>query len=536
MTGDKIFINAQVLTMDPGCGEANAFAVSGGRFVCVGNKERALDSIGNTNKVDIVSLNGKTVVPGFIETHSHLSLYAMALLQANCRTPPNRNIGDVKRQVRKMIERSEKGEWIRGWGYDDTLIEEKRHLTKHDLDEVAPNNPVFISHTSGHLAYVNSKALEIAGIKVETPQPSGGHIEKDQTGDPTGLLKEDPAINLVLRHIPPYPVSRLKGAMRKGIKYLHRHGITSAHDAAIGYFRNEKPIIQAYCDFEREGELSVRVYLTLIERVYRTLLEAGFKTGFGSEFLKLGAVKFFQDGSIQALTAALEKPYFCKPGHKGELIYNQDDLNRQIELYHKEKIQVAVHANGDRAIESVLKAFREAMKKYPVENPRHMIIHCQLATRKQIMEMKGLGIIPSYFVNHVHFWGDRHKEIFLGPDRASRIDPLATTVNMGLPFTLHSDLPITPVNPLFSIYCAVNRKTSEGDVLGENERITPLEALKAYTTYAALCSFEEKIKGSIEVGKFADFVILSDNPLEVEPERIKDIEVLETYVAGERVF
>ncbi len=522
--------------MDPEGRIVNAFMVEKGKFAKVGTREEVLGSSPWSSRIDVLDLKGKTVIPGFIETHSHLSLYAMSLLQANCKTPPNESIEDVKKQIREIAKKSKEGEWIRGWGYDDTLIKEKRHLTREDLDHAAPRNPLFVSHTSGHLAYVNSLALKIAGIDADTPQPSGGCIEKDTHGNPTGLLKEDPAINLVLVHIPPYPAEKLKEVMLKGIRYFHEHGITSIHDAAIGYFRNEKPIIQAYCDFEREGTLGIRVYLTLVERVYSKLMEAGLKTGFGSDFLKLGAVKFFQDGSIQALTAALNEPYFCTPDHEGELIYRQDELNKQIAYYHGQGIQVAVHANGDRAIESVLEAFENTMGKHPGKGHRHMIIHCQLATLDQIERMKRLGIIPSYFVNHVHYWGDRHRNLFLGPERAAGIDPLGTTVRIGLPFTLHSDLPITPVDPLFSMYCAVNRITREGIELGAGERVTPLEALKAYTTYASLCSFEERVKGSIEEGKFADFAILSDNPLEVPPEKIKDIEVLGTFVEGKCVF
>ncbi|RLB04872.1 MAG: hypothetical protein DRG59_09675 [Deltaproteobacteria bacterium] len=273
-----------------------------------------------------------------------------------------------------------------------------------DLLAIEASRNSIISHASGHLAYVNSGVPEISGIDSSTPQPEGGRIVKDSDGNPTGLLEEDPAINRVLSHIPPYPPEKLKGVMRKGIEYFHKYGITSIHDAAIGYFRNEKPIIQVYCDFEREGSLTIRVYLTLVERVYRKIMEAGFKTGFGSDFLKLGAVKFFQDGSIQALTAALEEPYFCKPEHRGELIYDQGELNRLIEYYHRQGIQVAVHANGDRTIGSVLEAFKRAIENFPRTDSRHMIIHCQLATRDQIEEMKKLGIIPSYFVNHVHYW------------------------------------------------------------------------------------------------------------------------------------
>jgi hypothetical protein len=276
--------------------------------------------------------------------------------------------------------------------------------------------------------------------------------------------------------------------------------------------------------------------MTIIEELYNHIHAMGLGTGFGSEYLKIGSVKLLQDGSIQGLTGALSEPYHNKPDFRGELILPQETLDGLVEKYHGEGFQIAVHANGDRAIESVLDAIEKAQKLHPRDDHRHMIIHCQTATHDQIRRMKRLGIVPSYFVNHVYYWGDRHVSIFLGPERAKRISPLASSLKEGLIFTLHSDLPVTPVDPLFSIHCAVNRITREGKVLGPDERISPMEALKTYSTHAAYCSFEEHIKGSIEVGKLADFTVLSDNPLTVSPDKIKDIDVIKTVVGGQMVY
>jgi len=259
--------------------------------------------------------------------------------------------------------------------------------------------------------------------------------------------------------------------------------------------------------------------------------------GFGSERLKLGSVNLFQDGSIQGFTAALSQPYHTRTDFLGALIMPQESLDELVEKYHEMEFQMAIHANGDRAIESILIALEKADRLYPGHGAhRHMIIHCQTASDDQIRRIKELGVIPNYFVNHVYYWGDRHESIFLGPERARRIDPLKSTLDYGWKFVLHSNLPVTPVDPLFSMHTAVNRITREGKTLGPEERITPYEALKAYTTDAAFCSFEEKIKRSIEVGKLADFVVLSDNPLRVSPENIKEIQVLQTAVNGCKVF
>jgi len=276
--------------------------------------------------------------------------------------------------------------------------------------------------------------------------------------------------------------------------------------------------------------------MTIVEQLYRHLLEANIGTRFGSDYLKIGGVKLFQDGSIQGFTAALMEDYHNRPGFRGDLILPQKELDDLVRRYHDADVQVVIHANGDKAIESVLQAFERAIESCSLRDNRHMIIHCQLATRDHIHRMRRSGIIPSYFINHVYYWGDRHISTFLGPRRARRIDPLASTVKKGLIFTLHSDLPATPVDPLFSIHCAANRVTRGGEVLGPEERIYVMEALKAFTTYAAKCSFEEDLKGSISAGKLADFIVLSADLRKVSPSEIKDIKVLQTFVGGRLVY
>jgi predicted amidohydrolase YtcJ len=534
MPADSIFFNGRIVTMSPEKPDASAFAVVGDRFRAVGSDDQIRQLAGA--RTQAVDLEGRTVVPGFIETHSHLSLYAMTLLQADCKTPPNQNIDDIKHCIAEVAATTEPDKWIKGWGYDDTLIAEKRHLTVQDLDETAPDHPVFVSHTSGHLAYINSKAMAVSGIDAHTPQPEGGEIDKDDNGVPTGLLKEEGALALVMSHIPPYTVSELRDAFKRAIGYYHRFGVTSTHDGAIGYFRHGPQVMRTYWRMHNEGELNIRVYLTLIEEIYRKLLKLGIGRGFGSDLLKMGSLKLFQDGSIQALTAALNEPYRDRPDISGELLIDQEKLNRCVKEYNEDGLQIAIHANGDRAVESVLQAFESARKHHPVRANRHMVVHSQLATAGQILRMKKLGLIPNFFVNHVYYWGDRHESIFLGPDRAKRIDPLNTALEQGVLFCLHSDLPVTPVNPLFSIHCAVNRVTRNGKVLGSRERIPPDEGLKAYTTNAAFCSFEEHRKGVIAPGKLADFAVLSGNPLSVPPESIKDIQVLMTYLGGNLVY
>ncbi|MBN2567910.1 MAG: amidohydrolase [Deltaproteobacteria bacterium] len=534
LTRKRIYKNGIVLTLASYPTPVTAFSLCHERFSAVGSDDDIM-KLSDTAS-DVVDLKRKTVIPGFIETHNHMSAYAMNLLQADCSCSQNTTIDDVKDRIKKMSDAANPGDWILGYGYDDTSIAEKRHLTRGDLDEVSPENPVHIFHISVHFSYVNSVALKIAGITKDTLQPQGGEIHRDEEGVPTGLLMEPGAMNLVRDLIPPYSVLQIKSVLPKAIEHYHSFGITGIHDGGIGYFRHGRQIIEAYQRLEREGLLTMRVNMTIIEEIYRTLFSEGIRSGFGSNRLKLGSVKLWQDGSIQGYTGALKRPYYRRSDYCGVTLIPQDSLNRIVAKYHAANCQVAVHANGDRAIDSVLDAFEAAYEKCPKADRRHMIIHCQMASDKQIERMKQLGIIPNYFVNHVYYWGDRHRKIFLGPERAGRIDPLASSLSRGLTFCLHSDMPVTPVDPIFSIHTAVNRVTKEGYLLGPEEGISVLDALKAYTVNAAYASFDEEQKGTIETGKLADFIVLSENPLNVPSHEIKDIEVMETVVGGETVY
>jgi predicted amidohydrolase YtcJ len=530
---DTVFRNADVVTMNPQMPRATTFAVRGGRFYAIGSENEVRRTF--SGESDVVDLGGKTVIPGIIESHCHISDYALSLGEVNCATPPNQSTEDVIAGVRERAESTPPGKWIKGWGYDDTLMDEKRHLTRHDLDEASPRHPVFISHITGHVAYANSRALEIANIGPESCNPTGGVIEKNQNGVPTGVLYEDAQI-AVAGQIPILSVAQMKIRIREAIKHYHAHGITSVHDAAIGYCGTGLEVIEAYRELETEKRLDLRLYLTIVEKAYRKILSNGWGRGIGTTYIKLGGVKLFQDGSIQILTAALAKPYYNQGEQKGFYLIPQETLNALVAEYHRKGLQVAVHANGDGAINSAITAFENACKEVPDRDHRHMIIHCQLATHDHIRKMKQLGIVPSYFPNHIYYWGDRHLSLFLGSERAARIDPLGSSLKAGLTFSLHSDHSVTPVDPFFSMHCAVNRMTKDGNLLGADERIEPLAALKAYTTDAAYCSFEEHLKGSIEDGKLADFSVLSDNPLTINPEHIKDIHVEATVVGGKAVY
>lgn len=535
MIDKRIYTGGPIRTMAGGLPLVEAFAVCGERIGAVGTLEKVRKWTGG--QTQIIDLGGRTVCPGFIETHNHLSDQAMNLLKVDCTPTTNLNIREIIDRLKKRADQIASDQWIIGQGYDDGHIANQRHLNMAELDEAIPNHPVFIHHVTDHMAYVNSKALAMSGLSDSKPlEVRGGKIGRKADGTLNGHLLEPGAIDLVAKHIPSPTAEEMIEPLIRTIAHYNRYGITSSHDAGLGWSGNPSFILRAYQALAETEQLNIRVYLSIMARYYRNLKEQGFGPHFGSDWLKLGSVKLFQDGSIQIYTAALHQPYFDRNDIQGEIIYSQIELDRLVEEFHADGYQLAIHCNGDAAISSVLEALEKAQKNSYRPDPRHLLIHCQMAGRDHIKRMKALGAMPSYFINHVFYWGDSHVERYLGAERAARISPLATNIEDGLPFTLHSDMPVTPVDPLFAIHCAVNRKTRSGRTLGSNFKVDIGTALKAYTTWGAMASFDEKIKGSIEPGKLADFVVISEDPFAVQPEDIKAIEVLATFINGKHVW
>lgn len=534
MPKPKVFTNANIITMNEEAPNAEAIGVSGDTLAVVGTAEDAL-RWGGPN-ADLIDLGGATVVPGLIDSHSHITAGSLWAAHANCSSVVCNSIEDVLSQIEEQVKNAEPGQWIQGFGYDDTGIAEMRHLTHEDIDAVTTDHPVFISHVSGHLAYVNSRGLKEAGINDATPDPAGGHIDRDDTGRATGLLLENAAFDA--RQVLPSPsYERIKELLVQKVADYNATGLTSTHDGAIG-LTNGPEFIQICNELDQAGELNIRIYGNIIIQAWPEYKKLGIGKGFGSNCFRIGGVKFFQDGSIQGLTGALLDDYYNKPGWRSELIYPQEQLNEMFCEAQAAGDHIVVHGNGDAAIESILQAFELAQEKHPREDNRHMLIHCQMPNPayNHIERITKLGVVPSYFINHVYYWGDRHRTLFLGPERAARMEPLQTSLDAGMLFSVHSDYPVTPIDPLFSIHTAVNRHTRSGFTLGPDECISPYEALKTFTTSAAKCSFEEDIKGSLEVGKLADMTVLSEDILTVDPTTIKDIQVLRTVIGGKTVY
>ena len=531
----KIYIGRSIHTMAESMPQAEAFAVCGEMFGAVGTLEEVTSWAGS--RAELIELGDKTVVPGFIETHNHLSDEAMNRLKVDCTPQGNNSIADIITRISKKAQETPFEGWIIGQGYNDGHISDHRHLTRADLDKAAPDHPVFIHHVTDHMAYANSLALKRSGLSDSAEiKVQGGEIGRNPDGTLSGLLIEPGAINLVADHIPPMTSSEVAHPLEETIRMFNGLGITSVHDAGLGWSHNPHFLLETYQNLALSGQLNVRVYLSILAEYYRNLKNIGLMSRFGSDKLKLGSVKLFQDGSIQIYTAALHQPYHDRPDISGDLIHSQQELDEIVEEFHSRGMQLAIHCNGDAAISSVLESLEKAQEKHHRPDPRHMLIHCQMAHPSHIERMKAVGALPSYFINHVYYWGEDHRDKYLGPARAAGISPLADTLREGLPFTLHSDMPVTPASPLFAIHCAVNRKTRSGKILGQEQRIDVMTAMKTYTTWAALASFEEDIKGTIEPGKLADFAVLSDDPFTVPSEAIKEIDVSSTYLGGKRIW
>lgn len=535
---DTIWVNGTVVTME-GERVVQAVAVLGDLIVAVGSDAAVRGLAGPETRV--VDLNGRTMTPGFYAAHDHFpGSGRVAVTQVDLNSPPIGGIENMDQLVAALRARAEElpeGQWVSGRGYDDTLLAEQRHPTRADLDKASTTHPIYISHTSGHLGVANSLALELAGVTRDTPDPPGGVVRKDpDTGEPDGVFEESGG--MVSRLIPPPTPEQTMEAYRWAVEDYVEDGVTTAVIAGGG--RGSLAGLQRARD---AGILTFRI-ITMMSRGapgQPSAAEAGgMVSGFGDEYLKLGAIKIVQDGSNQGYTG-----YFTEPYHtpfKGDADYRgyprrrREDLTTMVKELHETGYQIAIHANGDAAIDDVLHAFREAQLAFPREDARHRIEHCQMVRQDQLDAIAELNLSPSFFVGHVYYWGDRHRDIFMGPKRAAGISALRSSIDRGIRFTVHDDTPVTPVNPLQLVWVGVNRLTKTDQVLGPDERITPLEALRTVTIDAAWQNFEEDIKGSIAPGKLADLVILDGNPLTVDPTAIRDIQVQETIVGGETVY
>jgi predicted amidohydrolase YtcJ len=538
LRADLILRDATVITVDAADRIVEAVAVRDGRIVAVGSSAELDGLVGPDTRV--LDLPGKTVAPGFIDSHTHnvhVGEFRYSFGQLNLAAELVPSLADLLEQVRGRAARAGPGEWIGGRNFDPNGMRERRWPTRHELDAVAPGHPVLITIRGGHACVASTLALEAAGIRRDTPDPEGGVIDRDESGDLTGVLRD---VTSIRSAPPPATFQELKDGLATIHDMYLRLGITSVHDAGA---MPRPESYRAYQEVIDEGRWKIRVYLMMF-REFARRNDLGLRTGFGDERLRLGALKMFMDGSIQCFTCAFREPYVTRETRGWEgLRYRQEEASELVAEAHRLGYQVAIHAQGDWGITVAVSAIEEAMRRHPRPDPRHRIEHTLCPTLEDLKRMERLGIIPNFFLFHPWFWGDQHIHEFIGPERAARMVPARTTIDLGMRPCAHSDCPVCtpddpvwPSNPLWGMACAVTRKTRRGADIGPRERVTPAEALRMYTINGAYASFEEGIKGSIEAGKLADLVVLGESPLTAEPWRIKDIPVEKTIIGGEIVF
>jgi hypothetical protein len=530
-----LYRGGPVLTMDAASRVVDALAVEDGRIAAVG-RAAELSGWARERGARIVELAGRSLLPGFIDAHGHYPGNGIYAVHVDLNSPPigdTRSIDDVVAKLAARAAETPEGEWIVGWGYDDSLLVEKRHPTRRDLDRASQDHPVALWHVSGHLAALNGRALAELGITADTPDPEGGVIRREADGrTPDGVLEEN-AMEPLLPRLQPGLWDSLR-MVREATRLDLAAGVTTAQSGA-----SERSMVSGLGLLSRLGLIPLRLVIWPLEDAADGLLDGTLAAPRKGPFLRLGAVKLIADGSIQGYTGYLSRPYHVPPGddpgYRGYPRITHDDLVRRVTRYHEAGFQVAVHGNGDAAIDDILDAFEAALTAHPRPDARPVVVHAQMARDDQLDRMARLGVIPSFFSLHTWYWGDRHRDLFMGPERAARMSPARSALARGVRFTLHCDTPVVPMEPLRLVWSAVNRRSTGGATIGGEQRIGAMQALRAVTIDAAYQNFQEAELGSLEPGKWADLVILSRSPLE-DPEHIDEIEVLETVIAGRSVY
>lgn len=528
---DLIVRNARVYTSKYAEGAetmetAEAFAVTHGKFTAVGSDDEVSNLAGPG--VEVLDAGGMTVVPGFIDAHCHPG-GMRDLFEVNLDV---RTIEDIKTAIRAAAADTQAGYWVDGFKYDDTKVTEDgqyRRITRHDLDEAAPDHPVRVSHRGGHIAWYNSKAFEMAGVDRSVADPPGGRFEKDADGALTGLVEEK--AQEVFRGVGSRRVYG-RDEFRQGVAHMSKlmtaAGITSVHQTG-----GDSDGLRALEDAYAAGELRYRMYYfaSAGADLYSALKTAGIHRGFGNEWLRIGAVKYGADGSASGRTMYMSTPYEGTDDH-GILTMTPEEIMEAVEESHAYDFHIGIHANGDLTIGYVLDAYEKVLAEAP-RDARHRIEHCSLVNPDLLRRIRDSGSIPTPFWTYVHYHGNKWVEY--GAEKMKWMFAHKSFLDYDIPVAGASDYVPGPYEPMMALQAMVTRKDTEGRVWGENQKVTMDQALRIGTIHGAYASFEEDLKGSIEIGKLADFVMLEEDPHEVaasDPDRIKEIVVHRTVVGG----
>jgi predicted amidohydrolase YtcJ len=526
---DLIVFNAKVYTIDPRVPQAEAFAVKGGRFVAIGSTADIKGLMGK--KTPTLDARQMTVVPGFIDSHNHApgEVLVYEVLVGNPYEVEFVTIASIVDKLQARAQKTSPGNWVDGYFFDDTKLKDQRALNVHDLDQVSKDHPVAVHHRGGHTTFYNSKALQMAGVTKATPNVPGGTYDRDSSGELNGRVTEranDVFANVGTRatYSPEETLKRRREGLAFISKQFVRYGLTGVC--------HEGGSLRTLEEVRARGELLHRVSYEAMDAELEAMITGGLTTGFGDEWIKLGATfEHVADGSFSERTMALSIPYpGVSPPYKGNVTETQEDLNAWTERVHRAGIQLNCHANGDVAIDHVLTAYERALRLVPDANARPKITHCTLINADLVRRIKALGVVPALFTSYAYYNPDKFH--FYGEELMKHCMAYRTLLDAGIPVAAGSDFDPGPFAPLMGIQGMVTRTGWNAEVWGANQRITVDEALRVNTINGAYATREEAIKGSITPGKWADFVVLAEDPHGVDPGKIKDIKIVRTVVGG----
>jgi len=543
-TADAIYFGGPIITVNDAQPSAEAVAVKDGKILMVGSRSE-IEKNHKGSTTQMTDLAGKTMIPGFVDAHSHFSLIGLQAISANLLPAPDGPVNSIpalQQTLRDFIATSatvKAHDVVIGMNYDDSQLAEHRHPTRHDLDAVSADMPVFVVHQSGHIGVYNSKALAMMGITAATPNPAGGVIEREADGKtPNGVMEENAHFGIAYKMIPKFTPEEIVAQMQAGEASYIANGFTTAQDG-----KTDLATLKALRGLANAGTFKIDIvsYADIAATGDDPILHGPQMSRTYTNHFRIGGVKLTFDGSPQGKTAWFTQPYFKVPAgqkktYAGYAAFTDADALKWYSLAYKNNWQMLTHANGDAAIDQMIKTVRAAQSAYPGTDRRTVLIHGQYLRADQVAELKELDIFASLYPMHTFYWGDWHRESVAGPERAENISPTGWMLENGMKFSIHSDAPVTFPNSMRIFDSAVNRTTRTGYVLGPKQRVEPLIALEAMTLWSAYQHFEENTKGSIEAGKVADLVILSDNPLTIERAKIVDIKVLETIKGGKSVY
>ncbi len=538
---EVIYHRGPILTLEEAQPRAEALAVKDGRILAVGPAAAVMAHRGPRTRV--VDLRGHALLPGFVDAHGHLAQTGLQAASANLLPPPD-GTGASIAALQKLLRAYAQGPVARkygiilGFGYDEAQLKEQRPPTRQELDAVSRELPVIIIHQSGHLGVLNSKALALAGLGAESKDPQGGHSRREADGrTPNGVLEETAWFLAGLKLVRP-DAEGYAALLMEGQRLYARFGFTTGQDGRSDEGSNQTWIALAT---RKQLLLDVVSYPDLAMPFTEGLMTTPWAGRTYTNRFRVGGVKLSLDGSPQGKTAYLTQPYHVPPAgqpdsYKGYPAFTDTEVTRYVDRAYAQGWQLLVHANGDAASDQMLAAVEAATRAHGLGDRRTVMIHAQTVREDQLDTLQRLGVVPSFFGMHCYYWGDWHRESTLGPVRADRISPARSALRRGLRFTEHHDAPVAFPDAMAILDSAVNRRTRSGDILGPDQRLTVMEALRSITLWAAWQHFEEDRKGSLAVGKLADLVILSEDPTAVPTHRLRSLKVLETIKEGTAIY